>query len=71
MLAFEAVGQVQPLGFFIGVEQGQADVGAAAQIGQAQQLAALQHEGTVAAAGEHFFGKRWKQLSRIGHRLIH
>ncbi|EGH29898.1 hypothetical protein PSYJA_13377, partial [Pseudomonas syringae pv. japonica str. M301072] len=29
VLAFEAVRQVQPFGFFAGVEQGQADVGVA------------------------------------------
>ena len=67
VLAFEAVGQVQAFGFFIGVEQRQADVGAAAQVGQAQQLAAFQHEGTMAAAGEHFFGEGREQLGRISH----
>ncbi|MNR06012.1 hypothetical protein D3C85_1220660 [compost metagenome] len=67
VLAFEAVGQVQPFGFFIGVEQCQADVGAAAQVGQAQQLAALEHEGTMAAAREHVFGEGREQLGRISH----
>ncbi|MNY55245.1 hypothetical protein D3C86_1912050 [compost metagenome] len=67
VLAFEAVGQVQAFGFFIGVEQRQADVGAATQVGQAQQLAAFEHEGAVAAAGEHFLGEGREQLGRISH----
>ena len=55
MLAFEAVRQVQALTFLVGVEQHQADIGAAFNIGQAQQLAALEHERGVAAAGQRFF----------------
>ncbi|MCY1428335.1 hypothetical protein D9M71_442160 [compost metagenome] len=57
VLALEAVGQVQAFGFFPGVEQGQADVGATVQVSQAQQLAALEHERTVATAGQGFFSK--------------
>ncbi len=57
VLAFEAVGQVQPLGFFVSVEQSQADVGVAVQVGQAQQFAALEDERTMAATGQQFFGE--------------
>ncbi|MNG19289.1 hypothetical protein D3C84_1034320 [compost metagenome] len=55
VLALEAVGQVQALALFLRVEQQQADVGAAFDIGDAQLLAALEHEGGVAAAGDGFF----------------
>jgi len=54
VLALEGVGQVQALAFFGSVEQQQADVGAALDIGDAKQLAALEHEGGVAAAGDGF-----------------
>ncbi|MCY1533015.1 hypothetical protein D9M68_683210 [compost metagenome] len=55
VLAFQAVRQVQPFAFLMRVEQQQADVGAAFEIGDAQQLAALEHEGGVAAAGNELF----------------
>ncbi len=61
VLAFEAVGQVEPLGFFVGVEHRQADIGVAVQVSQAQQLAALEHERQVATAGQQLFGEHGKQ----------
>ncbi len=58
VLALEGVGQVQPLALLLGVEQHQADVGAAFEIGQAQQLATLEDEGGVAATGNGFLVQR-------------
>ncbi|MCY1244210.1 hypothetical protein D9M72_572710 [compost metagenome] len=54
VLALEAVRQVQALALLGGVEQQDAGVAAAFDVGQAQQLAALEHEGGVAAAGDGF-----------------
>ncbi len=58
VLALEGIRQVQPLVLLLGVEQHQADVGAAFEIGQTQQLASLEYEGGVAAAGNGFLVQR-------------
>ncbi len=49
VLALERVRQVETLAFFMRVEHQQTDVGAAFEVGQAQQLTTLEHEGGVAA----------------------
>jgi len=58
VLALEGIRQVQPLALLLGVEQHQADVGAAFEIGQTQQLAPLEDEGGVAAARNGFLVQR-------------
>ena len=58
VLALEGVRQVEALAFFVRVEHQQADVGAAFEIGQAQQLTALEYERSVAAAGNEFLVQR-------------
>jgi hypothetical protein len=63
VLALEAVGQVQTLGFLMGVEHRQADVGVAVEVRQTQQLAALEHERQVAATRQQFFGEYRKHSS--------
>ena len=55
VLALQGVGQVEPLAFLGGREQQQAYVGAAFDIGEAQQLAALENERGRSTTGYVFF----------------